>query len=88
MRLVTFRRNGVRGVGSLIADDVVSDLSADGAPYFHDMLALIHGGQDALDHAQTLTEQPKSTVQLGASGYVLRYPNRAKCATSCASKST
>lgn len=64
MRLVTFRRNGVQAIGSLISDDAVSDLSADGAPYFSDMLALIDGGQDAFDHAQALSERPKSTVQL------------------------
>jgi 2-keto-4-pentenoate hydratase/2-oxohepta-3-ene-1,7-dioic acid hydratase in catechol pathway len=57
MRLITFDAGGgLRHVGIALPDeDAIVDLTAsDGAPYFGDMLALIDGGDAALDHARTL----------------------------------
>lgn len=66
MKLVTFEgAAGVRHIGALQADlKTISDFTASGAPHFAEMLALIEGGDRALDEARTLLERPVREVDL------------------------
>ncbi len=68
MKLVTFETQGARHIGALLPGEREAvDLTAgDTAPYFRDMLALIDGGNAALDHARRLVQQPKARVDLAA----------------------
>jgi len=57
MRLITFNTiEGARHIGVALPDEaaVVDLTAAADVPYFADMLALIDGGNPALDHARGL----------------------------------
>jgi 2-keto-4-pentenoate hydratase/2-oxohepta-3-ene-1,7-dioic acid hydratase in catechol pathway len=66
MKLVTFETQGVRHIGALLPGEreAVDLTASDAAPYFRDMLALIDGGNPALDHARRLMQQPKTRIDL------------------------
>jgi 2-keto-4-pentenoate hydratase/2-oxohepta-3-ene-1,7-dioic acid hydratase in catechol pathway len=67
MKLVTFETNGVRHIGSLLADgSTISDFTAakPAAAHFRDMLSLIDGGASALDEANSLSQKPAATAKL------------------------
>ena len=68
MKLVTFETNGARHIGAVLADGAtIADFTAaSSAPHFADMLALIDGGEAALDEARALEQSPKVTVALGS----------------------
>ena len=53
MKLVTFETNGAQHIGAVLADGkTVADFTASSsAPHFRDMLALIDGGDAALQEA-------------------------------------
>ena len=64
MRLVTFEMSdGGQHIGAITNDEItISDFTSTGNPQFHDMLALIDGGDAALEEARYLTENPKATI--------------------------
>jgi murein DD-endopeptidase MepM/ murein hydrolase activator NlpD len=66
MKLVTFETAGAWHIGALLPGEreVVDLTTADPAPYFRDMLALIDGGAAALDHARRLLQRPPRSVAL------------------------
>jgi 2-keto-4-pentenoate hydratase/2-oxohepta-3-ene-1,7-dioic acid hydratase in catechol pathway len=68
MKLVTFELEGARHIGALLPGEreAVDFTAADAAPYFRDMLALIDGGDAALDHARRLVERPPRRLALAA----------------------
>lgn len=68
MKLVTFETNGARHIGAVMADGkTVADLTASSsAPHFRDMLALIDGGEAALQEARTIEKSPKASVALSS----------------------
>jgi 2-keto-4-pentenoate hydratase/2-oxohepta-3-ene-1,7-dioic acid hydratase in catechol pathway len=68
MKLITFATGGVPHIGALLPgeQEAVDFTAADGAPYFRDMLALIDGGEPALDHARSLVKAPPRTLPLGS----------------------
>jgi 2-keto-4-pentenoate hydratase/2-oxohepta-3-ene-1,7-dioic acid hydratase in catechol pathway len=66
MKLATFERAGQRHIGALLADEAtLSDFTASepAAPHFRDMLALIDGGEAALEAARELVRKPKEKVR-------------------------
>jgi 2-keto-4-pentenoate hydratase/2-oxohepta-3-ene-1,7-dioic acid hydratase in catechol pathway len=73
MKLVTFERVGPAGdggvphVGAIVAagERVVDFTAADPSPWFHDMLALIDGGEPALDRARALERAAAHTLAMG-----------------------
>jgi len=68
MKLVTFETGGERHIGAVLPGEAtISDFTAaSGAVHFREMLALIDGGDRALDEARVLTEAPKALVDLAA----------------------
>jgi 2-keto-4-pentenoate hydratase/2-oxohepta-3-ene-1,7-dioic acid hydratase in catechol pathway len=66
MKLVTFETNGAQHIGAVLADlKTVADFTASSsAPHFADMLALIDGGDAALQEARAIEKSPKTTVAL------------------------
>jgi 2-keto-4-pentenoate hydratase/2-oxohepta-3-ene-1,7-dioic acid hydratase in catechol pathway len=68
MKLVTFELEGARHIGALLPGEreAVDFTAADAALYFRDMLALIDGGDAALDHARRLVERPPRRLALAA----------------------
>ena len=53
MKLVTFEaKNGERHIGAVAGDAIVDFTASDPSPHFRDMLALIDGGEAALDRAR------------------------------------
>ena len=67
MKLVTFESDGARHVGAVLpGETTISDFTAAGGAHFSDMLALIDGGERALDEARGLTARPKTVVELAA----------------------
>jgi 2-keto-4-pentenoate hydratase/2-oxohepta-3-ene-1,7-dioic acid hydratase in catechol pathway len=69
MKLVTFETGqNQRHIGALLAGErEIADFTAsDKAPHFRDMLALIDGGEAALQQARALAAAPKATVKLDA----------------------
>ena len=65
MKLVTFLApEGQQHIGALSDDaaSIVDFTASDPSPHFHNMLALIDGGPDALDRARKLKESSKSIV--------------------------
>lgn len=68
MKLVTFETGGARHTGALLPGgrEAVDLTASDQAPYFRDMLALIDGGDAALDHARRLLEKPPRSVALAS----------------------
>lgn len=61
MKLVTFETEQALHIGSVLPGEAtVSDFTAaSNAAYFRDMLSLIDGGAEALDHARALDSAPK-----------------------------
>lgn len=68
MKLVTFEdADGVRHIGALQADfQTISDFTASGAAHFADMIAMMAGGERALDEGRTLLDQPQREVDLAS----------------------
>jgi 2-keto-4-pentenoate hydratase/2-oxohepta-3-ene-1,7-dioic acid hydratase in catechol pathway len=68
MKLVTFEANGARHIGAVLADGkTIADFTgSSSAPHFRDMLALIDGGEAALQEARALEKSPKTIAQLSA----------------------
>lgn len=69
MKLVTFELpGGARHMGALLPGEAeIADFTAsDASPVFADMLALIDGGEPALDRARALAAAPKRTVTLAS----------------------
>jgi 2-keto-4-pentenoate hydratase/2-oxohepta-3-ene-1,7-dioic acid hydratase in catechol pathway len=68
MKLVTFEMSdGGQHIGAITSDEAtISDFTATGNPRFHDMLALMDGGDAALEEARYLTETPRATVETAA----------------------
>jgi 2-keto-4-pentenoate hydratase/2-oxohepta-3-ene-1,7-dioic acid hydratase in catechol pathway len=68
MKLVTFEAEGARHIGAVLpGETTLSDFTAaSGADHFGDMLALIDGGERALDEARALEANPKAVVDLGS----------------------
>jgi 2-keto-4-pentenoate hydratase/2-oxohepta-3-ene-1,7-dioic acid hydratase in catechol pathway len=66
MKLVTFETNGAQHIGAVLADGkTIADFTASScAPHFADMLALIDGGDAALQEARAIETSPKTTVAL------------------------
>lgn len=66
MKLVTFETGGARHIGALLPGEREAvDLTAgDPAPHFRDMLALIDGGDAALDQARRLLQRAARKVAL------------------------
>jgi 2-keto-4-pentenoate hydratase/2-oxohepta-3-ene-1,7-dioic acid hydratase in catechol pathway len=68
MRLVSFEiDSGSRQIGALLDDGrTIANLTIMGAPHFRDMLALIDGGEAALEEARAVTRAPKATIALSS----------------------
>jgi 2-keto-4-pentenoate hydratase/2-oxohepta-3-ene-1,7-dioic acid hydratase in catechol pathway len=68
MKLVTFETGGARHIGAVLpGETTISDFTAaSDAAHFGDMLALIDGGDRALDEARALEAKPKAVVDLSA----------------------
>jgi len=68
MKLVTFETDGARHIGAVLpGETTISDFTAaSDAAHFGDMLALIDGGDRALDEARALEAKPKAVVDLSA----------------------
>lgn len=68
MKLVTFETGGARHIGAVLpGDTTISDFTAAGdAAHFRDMLALIDGGESALDAARALEAKPASVVEMAS----------------------
>ena len=69
MKLVTFETAaGGQRIGALLPGEarVVDFAASDAAPYFRDMLALIDGGEVALEHARRCVATPAVTHDLAA----------------------
>jgi len=67
MKLVTFETNNARHIGAVLAGGTtISDFTAAGDAHFADMLALIDGGEAALDAARKLEAKPAKVVDLSA----------------------
>jgi 2-keto-4-pentenoate hydratase/2-oxohepta-3-ene-1,7-dioic acid hydratase in catechol pathway len=68
MKLVTFETNGARHIGAVLADGkTVADFTASSsAPHFRDMLALIDGGEAALQEAGAIEKSPKTSAPLSS----------------------
>jgi 2-keto-4-pentenoate hydratase/2-oxohepta-3-ene-1,7-dioic acid hydratase in catechol pathway len=69
MKLVTFETGGARHIGALLSDSkTIADFTASAptAPHFRDMLALIDGGDAALQEARAVEKAPKVTVPLAS----------------------
>jgi len=68
MKLVTFETNGARHIGAVMADGkTIADFTASSsAPHFRDMLALIDGGEAALQEARTIEKSPKAFAALSS----------------------
>ena len=68
MKLVTFETAGARHIGAVLpGETTISDFTAaSGAAHFGDMLALIDGGEPALDAARALEAKPASVVEMSA----------------------
>lgn len=68
MKLITFDTSGEQHVGALLDDlQTVVDLTAsDAAPHYRTMLALIDGGDAALERARQLVASPRATVPLAS----------------------
>jgi 2-keto-4-pentenoate hydratase/2-oxohepta-3-ene-1,7-dioic acid hydratase in catechol pathway len=66
MKLVTFETNGAQHIGAVLADGkTIADFTvSSSAPHFRDMLALIDGGDAALQEARAIETSPKTTVAL------------------------
>jgi 2-keto-4-pentenoate hydratase/2-oxohepta-3-ene-1,7-dioic acid hydratase in catechol pathway len=67
MKLVTFNSTtGADHIGALLDDGrTIADFTAsDGAPWFHSMIALIDGGDDALERAREIARAPAATATL------------------------
>jgi 2-keto-4-pentenoate hydratase/2-oxohepta-3-ene-1,7-dioic acid hydratase in catechol pathway len=65
MKLVTFDTiEGQRHIGAIGDAGVIDFTASDPAPYFRDMLALIDGGEAALEHARGLTKGNNPMVPL------------------------
>ncbi|GAA5237113.1 fumarylacetoacetate hydrolase family protein [Verticiella sediminum] len=64
MKLSTFDIHGSRHIGALVDEHTISVFEPSHSPYFADMLALIDGGADALEHARQLARRPVRTVDL------------------------
>ena len=64
MKLVTFRSGDADPhIGVLLAgEDSIADLTAEGSPHFADMIALMRGGDRALDAARELAARPNRVV--------------------------
>ena len=62
MKLYTFRANGPERVGAATDDGDIVDLAlaSRNAPYFADMMALIEGGDAALEEARAIVAAPPS----------------------------
>ena len=93
MKLVTFDlEDGQRHIGALLdgEEEQLVDLTASShAPAFANMLALIDGGPDVLREAERQMQNPShGSWHFRLSNSRRRCPSRARCATSCASKST
>lgn len=68
MKLVTFTRDGAdQRIGALLpGETTIADLSATGEAWSRDMIALMTGGDRALDAARALVDDPRETVELTA----------------------
>lgn len=68
MKLVTFSNgSGEPHVGVLLAGETtIADLTASGEAHFADMIALMSGGDRALDAARALADAPEETAELSA----------------------
>lgn len=65
MKLVTFEAGDAVHIGALLpGEGTISDLTAADAAAFPDMLAMIGGGDRALDAARALVERPAAEVAL------------------------
>jgi 2-keto-4-pentenoate hydratase/2-oxohepta-3-ene-1,7-dioic acid hydratase in catechol pathway len=77
MKLVTFEtESGVRHIGAMSArgDSIVDFTASDRAPAFRDMLALIDGGEAALDRARKLAQGGEGAVAVPAAKQRLLAP--------------
>jgi 2-keto-4-pentenoate hydratase/2-oxohepta-3-ene-1,7-dioic acid hydratase in catechol pathway len=77
MRLVTFETNGGdRHIGAMSArgDGIIDFTASDKAPAFRDMLALIDGGEAALDRARKLAQEGEGAVVVPAAEQRLLAP--------------
>jgi 2-keto-4-pentenoate hydratase/2-oxohepta-3-ene-1,7-dioic acid hydratase in catechol pathway len=68
MKLATFiAPDGARHIGALLPGErALADFSADGGAKFHDMLALIDGGEPALAEARKLLASPRTIHELAS----------------------
>lgn len=67
MKLVTFRQNADVHIGVLLAGETtIADLTVTGDAQFADMIALMTGGDRALDSARSIADAPRGTVDLSA----------------------
>ncbi|WP_332773120.1 fumarylacetoacetate hydrolase family protein [Phenylobacterium sp.] len=68
MKLVTFETGGARHIGAVLPDEAtISDFTAaSDTAHFRDMLALIDGGERALDAARALEAKPVSVRELAS----------------------
>ena len=68
MKLVTFETSGARHIGAVLSDgrSIADFTAASAAPHFRDMLALIDGGDPALEEARAMEKSGASVVQLSA----------------------
>lgn len=67
MKLVTFETDGARHIGAVLPGErTISDFTAAGGAHFADMLALIDGGERALEEARALEARPRTEVELDA----------------------
>ena len=68
MKLVTFETGGARHIGAVLpGETTLSDFTAaSDAAHFVDMLALMDGGERALDAARALEAKPRTVVELAS----------------------
>ncbi len=68
MRLVTYRQGGIRRTGAMLDDKMIVDLNrASGGALPTDMIALLEGGDTAIDASRTALEAARAAAQSGAS---------------------
>lgn len=75
MKLVTFEtKSGERHIGAVTGDTIVDFTVSDPSPHFRDMLALIDGGEAALDRARKLAMGGAGAVSVPAAEQKLLAP--------------